>query len=72
MSMLFAATYPERTRALTLYGSYARHPTLTPDIGVPPASYACALNVWDPLKRTVVGPGVTMMLATVGGAAPVT
>jgi class 3 adenylate cyclase/esterase/lipase len=31
MSMLFAATYPERTRALTLYGSYARHPTLTPD-----------------------------------------
>src|SRR5439155_17755158 len=34
MSMLFAATYPERTRALTLYGSYARHPTLTPD-GLP-------------------------------------
>ena len=31
MSMLFAATYPERTRALALYGSYARHPTLTPD-----------------------------------------
>jgi class 3 adenylate cyclase len=31
MSMLFAATYPERTRALTLYGSYARHPTLTPE-----------------------------------------
>jgi len=31
MSMLFAATYPERTRALILYGSYARHPTLTPD-----------------------------------------
>jgi pimeloyl-ACP methyl ester carboxylesterase len=27
MSMLFAATYPERTRALALYGSYARHPT---------------------------------------------
>ena len=31
MSMLFAATYPERTQALTLYGSYARHPTLTPE-----------------------------------------
>src|SRR5712671_3543563 len=31
MSMLFAATYPERTRALVLYGSYARHPTLTPE-----------------------------------------
>ena len=31
MSMLFAATYPERTRALTLYGTYARHPTLTPE-----------------------------------------
>jgi len=31
MSMLFAATYPERTRALALYGTYARHPTLTPD-----------------------------------------
>jgi pimeloyl-ACP methyl ester carboxylesterase len=31
MSMLFAATYPERTRALVLYGSYARHPTITAD-----------------------------------------
>jgi class 3 adenylate cyclase len=31
MSMLFAATYPERTRALAFYGTYARHPTLTPD-----------------------------------------
>jgi pimeloyl-ACP methyl ester carboxylesterase len=31
MSMLFAATYPERTRALALYGAYAGHPTLTPD-----------------------------------------
>ncbi len=26
MSMLFAATFPERTSALVLYGSYARHP----------------------------------------------
>src|SRR5690348_6568354 len=25
MSMLFAATYPERTRALMLYGTYARN-----------------------------------------------
>jgi class 3 adenylate cyclase len=31
MSMLFSATYPERTQALALYGSYARHPTLTPE-----------------------------------------
>jgi pimeloyl-ACP methyl ester carboxylesterase len=31
MSMLFAATYPERTQALAFYGIYARHPTLTPD-----------------------------------------
>jgi pimeloyl-ACP methyl ester carboxylesterase len=31
MCMLFAATYPERTRALVLYGAYARHPTLTPE-----------------------------------------
>ncbi len=31
MSLLFAATYPERASALVLYGSYARHPTLTPD-----------------------------------------
>jgi pimeloyl-ACP methyl ester carboxylesterase len=31
MSLLFAATYPERTRGLVLYGSYARHPTLTSD-----------------------------------------
>ena len=27
MSMLFAATYPERTRALVLYGAYAHYPT---------------------------------------------
>jgi class 3 adenylate cyclase len=27
MSMLFAATYPERTRALVLYGTYAHYPT---------------------------------------------
>jgi len=31
MSLIFAATYPERARALILYGSYARHPTLTRD-----------------------------------------
>ena len=31
MSLLFAATYPERASALVLYGSYARHPTLAPD-----------------------------------------
>ena len=29
MSLLFAATYPQRVRALVLYGSYARHPLLT-------------------------------------------
>jgi class 3 adenylate cyclase len=29
MCLLFAATYPERARALVLYGSFARHPTLT-------------------------------------------
>ncbi|HEV2302651.1 MAG TPA: adenylate/guanylate cyclase domain-containing protein [Stellaceae bacterium] len=29
MSLLFAATYPGRARALVLYGSYARHPTLS-------------------------------------------
>ena len=27
MSMLFAATYPDRTRALALYGTYAHYPT---------------------------------------------
>jgi class 3 adenylate cyclase len=31
MSMLFAATYPERTRALVLFGTYARHPVVTPE-----------------------------------------
>lgn len=31
MCMLFAATYPQRTRALAFYGTYARHPTLTPE-----------------------------------------
>jgi class 3 adenylate cyclase len=29
MSLLFAATYPQRVRGLVLYGSYARHPQLT-------------------------------------------
>lgn len=31
MSLLFAATYPERARALVLLASFARHPTLTPE-----------------------------------------
>ena len=31
MSMLFAATYPERASALVLYGSCARHPTISAD-----------------------------------------
>jgi class 3 adenylate cyclase len=31
MSLLFAATYRERARALVLYASYARHPTLSAD-----------------------------------------
>ena len=31
MSLLFAATYPQRARALALYGSFARHPTLSGD-----------------------------------------
>ena len=29
MSLLFAATYPERARALVLYASFARHPTVS-------------------------------------------
>jgi class 3 adenylate cyclase len=29
MSLLFAATYPQRVQALVLYGSFARHPSLT-------------------------------------------
>jgi pimeloyl-ACP methyl ester carboxylesterase len=29
MSLLFAATYPQRVRGLVLYASYARHPLLT-------------------------------------------
>jgi class 3 adenylate cyclase len=29
MSLLFAATYPERATALVIYGSYARHPALS-------------------------------------------
>jgi pimeloyl-ACP methyl ester carboxylesterase len=31
MSMLFAATYPERTRALALYGAYAHYPRTSSD-----------------------------------------
>ena len=33
MAMLFAATYPERTRALVLYGTYAHFPTWAPLAG---------------------------------------
>jgi len=32
MSLLFAATYPERARSLILYGGYARHPTLAGEL----------------------------------------
>ena len=32
MSLLFTATYPERVRALILYGCYARRPTLTGEV----------------------------------------
>jgi class 3 adenylate cyclase len=31
MSLLFAATYPQRAQALLLYGTFARHPTLVSD-----------------------------------------
>src|SRR6266851_258020 len=31
MSLLFAATYPQRAQALVLYGSFARHPKLSSD-----------------------------------------
>src|SRR5437764_4956358 len=31
MSLLFAATYPQRVQALVLYGSYTRHPKLSSD-----------------------------------------
>jgi class 3 adenylate cyclase/pimeloyl-ACP methyl ester carboxylesterase len=31
MSLLFAATYPQRAQALVLYGSFARHPMLSGD-----------------------------------------
>jgi class 3 adenylate cyclase len=34
MSLLFAATYPERATALVIYGSYARHPVLSLESGV--------------------------------------
>lgn len=57
MSILFAATYPERTRALVLYGAYARdwhpvqHPLGTP---MPPMQ-----EVIDRIRRDwgVPGPG---------------
>jgi class 3 adenylate cyclase len=35
MSLLFAATYPERARALVLYGSYARRPMKSADDIIP-------------------------------------
>jgi class 3 adenylate cyclase len=34
MCLLFAATYPERVRALVLYGSYACHPTMVDKAGL--------------------------------------
>ncbi|MGC2415028.1 MAG: adenylate/guanylate cyclase domain-containing protein [Stellaceae bacterium] len=44
MSLLFAATYPERAAGLVLYGSYARHPTLNPE--TLPQSLAIIESTW--------------------------
>jgi class 3 adenylate cyclase len=40
MSVLFAATYPERTRALVLYGSYGHFPTWV----LPPEKFEAFIN----------------------------
>jgi pimeloyl-ACP methyl ester carboxylesterase len=40
MSILFAATYPERTRALVLYGSYGHFPTWV----LPPVKFDAFIN----------------------------
>ncbi|HEX2552634.1 MAG TPA: adenylate/guanylate cyclase domain-containing protein [Microvirga sp.] len=57
MAMLFAATYPERTRALALYGTYAHHRTWV----TPADKLEAALTRMDALWGTgemvaVVGP----------------
>ncbi len=43
MSMLFAATYPERTQALVLYGSYGHFPAWV----IPPDRFDAALEAID-------------------------
>lgn len=46
MAMLFAATYPERVRALALVGAYAHHPTwVTPEDALP-AALARVEKLW--------------------------
>ena len=49
MSLLFAATYPERASALVLYGSYALHPTVTRDNI---DEHAIAVDATNPEKCT--------------------
>src|ERR1051325_1293828 len=42
MSILFAATYPERTRALVLYGAFAHSPMW---LSIPPEQFDARLNM---------------------------
>ena len=48
MAMLFAATYPERTHALALYGTYAHYGTWV----IPPDKLDAALERMDALWGT--------------------
>jgi pimeloyl-ACP methyl ester carboxylesterase len=61
MSMLFAATYPERTRALILYGSYARR-IQGPDYDLGPTVEEWDRSI-DDLERQWGGPVALEMLA---------
>jgi pimeloyl-ACP methyl ester carboxylesterase len=61
MSMLFAATYPERTRALILYGSYARR-VRGPDYDLGPTPEEWERSI-DDLEREWGGPVALGMLA---------
>lgn len=63
MSILFAATYPERTRALVLYGTYGHFsswvvpPDMPPwiawkEIGGPARASVCLPPVWRQMRRS--------------------
>jgi pimeloyl-ACP methyl ester carboxylesterase len=71
MAMLFAATYPERTRALVLCGCYAHFPTWAPLAGGLDAFLAKLDDVWGTgaTIKNFAPDGVTIRRPAIGGRA---